>query len=122
MMKLFDSEMMFFGLDLEEITSYGQKHFWEMNNRLCKVSTHKQNDRLQEILFPAVAYKVVSSRSHHFSYRENVNILSTLITLHSYAAGQSNTNTSENTSKVYCLPVLNSNNLYQNDTTLQGMI
>ena len=35
MIKRFDSEMIFFGLDWEEITSYGQKHFRETNNRLC---------------------------------------------------------------------------------------
>ena len=36
--KNFNSEIIFFGLDWEEITSYGQKHFRETNNRLCKVS------------------------------------------------------------------------------------
>ena len=33
------SEIIFFGLDWEEITTYGKKHFGETNNRLCKVST-----------------------------------------------------------------------------------
>ena len=36
---IFDSEIIFFGLDWGEITSYGQKHFGETNNRLCKVTT-----------------------------------------------------------------------------------
>ena len=36
-MMIFDSEIMFFELDLEEVTSYEQ--FWETNNCLCKVST-----------------------------------------------------------------------------------
>ena len=38
-MTTFDSEIIFIGLDWEEITSYGQKHFGETNNSLCKVST-----------------------------------------------------------------------------------
>ena len=36
--KQFDSEMIFFGLDLEKNNSYGQKHFRETNYGLCKVS------------------------------------------------------------------------------------
>ena len=36
--KCFDSEMILSELDWEEITSYGQKYFREMNNHLCKVS------------------------------------------------------------------------------------
>ena len=39
MIKRFDSEFIFFGLGWKEITSYGQKHFRETNNPLCKVST-----------------------------------------------------------------------------------
>ena len=31
--------MIFFGQDWEKSTSYGQKHFREANNHLCKVST-----------------------------------------------------------------------------------
>ena len=53
---LFDSEIIFFGLGWEEITSCGQKHVDETNNCLCKVSTaqtmRKRNDRLRVILFP----------------------------------------------------------------------
>ena len=52
----FYSEMIFFRLDWEEISCYGQKYFREMNNRLCKVSTvsttRKRNDCLCKILFP----------------------------------------------------------------------
>ena len=44
--------MISFGLDWEKNTSYGQKHFRETNNRLCKVSfaetTRKRNDRLRD--------------------------------------------------------------------------
>ena len=36
---IFDSEIMFFGVDWEEITSYGQKHFGETSNLLCTVTT-----------------------------------------------------------------------------------
>ena len=38
-MNIFDSEIIFFGLDSEEITSYGRKQFGGTNNRLCKLST-----------------------------------------------------------------------------------
>ena len=38
-MNIFDSEIIFFGLDSEEITFYGRKQFGETNNRLCKLST-----------------------------------------------------------------------------------
>ena len=31
--------MIFFGQDWEKSTSYGQKHFRQANNHLCKVST-----------------------------------------------------------------------------------
>ena len=52
---LFDSDIIFFGLGWEEITSCGQKHD-KTNNCLCKVSTaqtmRKRNDRLRVILFP----------------------------------------------------------------------
>ena len=45
----------------EEITSYGQNHFRETNNRLCKVSTpettHKRNNHLHKILFPVKHHK-----------------------------------------------------------------
>ena len=37
-MTIFDSEIIFFGLDWEEITSFVQKHFGETNNCLCKVN------------------------------------------------------------------------------------
>ena len=37
--KCFYSEIIFFGLTCKEINSYGQKHFREMNDHLCKVST-----------------------------------------------------------------------------------
>ena len=37
--KRFDSELIFFRMDWEEITSYEQKHFRETINRSCKVST-----------------------------------------------------------------------------------
>ena len=37
--KLLHSELIFFGLDRDKITSYGQKNFRETNNCLCKVST-----------------------------------------------------------------------------------
>ena len=36
-MTIFVSEMTFFGLEWS-ITSYGQKHFEEINHHLCKVS------------------------------------------------------------------------------------
>ena len=72
-MKLFYSEM-FFGLDLEGITSYGQKHFHETIIVCARKALRKQQIKKSwEIIFPAV------------------------------------------------LPVFNSNNLYQNDTTLHGM-
>ena len=74
-MKLFYAEM-FFGLDWEEITSYGKK----ISRKQIIVCTTK----------------VLRKR-------------------------QINKNTSDNTSKLYCLPVLSSNNLYQNDTILHGM-
>ena len=49
--------MIFFGLDWEKNTSYGQRHYREMNNRLCKVTTahtmRKQSNHLRKILFPA---------------------------------------------------------------------
>ena len=40
-MTIFDSEIIVFGLDWEEITSYRQKdnRFGETDNRLCRVST-----------------------------------------------------------------------------------
>ena len=36
LIKSFDSEMILFGMDWEGITCYGQKHFRERNNLLCK--------------------------------------------------------------------------------------
>ena len=36
--KMFQFKMVFIRLDWEELTSYGQKHFRETNNHLCKVS------------------------------------------------------------------------------------
>ena len=48
--------MIFFELDREEIISYGQKHFREKNNRLCKVNSaqmmRKRNNHSRKILFP----------------------------------------------------------------------
>ena len=35
----FGSEVILFGLDWDEITFYGQRHFRETNNLLCKEST-----------------------------------------------------------------------------------
>ena len=37
--KCFNSKVILFGLDWEEIISYGQIHFKEINNGLCKGST-----------------------------------------------------------------------------------
>ena len=36
--KMFQFKMVFIRLDWEELTSYGQKHFRETDNHLCKVS------------------------------------------------------------------------------------
>ena len=62
-MKLFYLEM-FFGLDWEEITSNGQKHFQETIIVCATKAMRKQqiNNHLWEILFLALACKVVSSR------------------------------------------------------------
>ena len=38
-MTIFDSEIIFLGLDWEKMSSYEQKHFGETKNRLCKEST-----------------------------------------------------------------------------------
>ena len=58
--KMFKLRNDLIGLDQEEITSQGPKHFRETNDRLCKVSTAltkcKQNDRLCEILFIGCNY------------------------------------------------------------------
>ena len=59
--------MIFFGLDWEKNTSYGQKHFREMNNCLCKVTTAhticKQSNHLRKILFLAYCmYLMISCR------------------------------------------------------------
>ena len=76
-MKLFYSEM-FFGLDLEGITSYGQKHFHETIIVCARKALHKQQ----------INKKIIYEK---------------LYLLHAVP------------------PVFNSNNLYQNDTTLHGM-
>ena len=41
MIRYFHSEIIFFRLDWVEINPYGQKHFRETNNCLCKGSTAK---------------------------------------------------------------------------------
>ena len=58
MIKHFNSEVIFFGQDWEEITSHRLKYLRKTKNCLCKLSTAKttwkQSDHVHEILFPVM--------------------------------------------------------------------